>query len=239
MQNPHPIGAETLRRMSTLERYSLWVIERIRPWLGKRVIEVGSGIGNNSHWFLDAEKLVLSDMEESYLATLGERFSSHEHVEVVRFDLESSCDSLRDRGLDTVVAFNVLEHIEDDINALDQFHGILEPGGRVILQLPAHPLLYGSLDRHLDHFRRYTVDEVRSKFRATGFEPLKFFHMNMPGALGWFVSSRILKQSILPESALSAFNILTPAFMTAERFIPPPFGLSIIAIGEKERLDGP
>jgi hypothetical protein len=59
------------------------------------------------------------------------------------------------------------------------------------------------------------------------------FRMNIPGALGWFLYSRVLRREILPEGPLGLFNRLTPLFMAFERIIPPPIGLSIIAVGKK------
>jgi len=233
------IGAETLRRMSALVRYGLWVIERIRPWVGKRVLEVGSGIGNNSRHFLDSEALFLTDVSDEYLAILRERFGGHDTVTVDRFNLEESGAHLRGKGIDTVVALNVLEHIRDDAHALGELSSILAPGGHIILQLPAHPLLYGTLDRNLGHYRRYTVGDIRARFSESGITPVRFFHMNMPGALGWFVYSRVLKHTLLPKGPLSIFNRLTPLIMAVEQAMNAPFGLSIIAVGRKEPADGP
>ena len=104
----------------------------------------------------------------------------------------------------------------------------------LILQLPAHRFLYGSLDHNLNHFRRYTIRDIREKLEANGFKSERFFRMNMFGVIGWFLYSRILKRELLPKGPLSAFNLLTPVFMAIERMVPMPVGLSIIAIGRKE-----
>ena len=58
--------------------------------------------------------------------------------------------------------------------------------------------------------------------------------MNMFGAAGWFVCSRIQKKKILPKGPLGLFNLLTPVFMAIERTVPVPFGLSIIAVARKD-----
>jgi len=228
------IGAETLRRMSAVERYNDWIIERIKPYVGDTVLEVGAGIGNISRHFLNRKRLILTDVRDDYLEKLRETFASHAHVSYESYDLEGSGAHLRNRGIDTIIALNVLEHIENDRRALGEMREILAPGGRVILQLPAHKTLYGTLDINLDHFRRYTVREIRNKFTENGLRPERFFRMNMPGAAGWFVYSRILKREILPEGPLGLFNLLTPLFMATERIFPVPFGLSIIAIGQRD-----
>ena len=229
------IGAETLRRMSAVSRYNDWIISRIRPWLGDRVLEVGAGTGNFSRFFLDRERLILTDIREDYLATLRQTCGDRPNVTVESYDLEGPGDHLHDHLIDTVVCLNVLEHIRDDVGALRSFTGLLAPGGRVILQLPAHPLLYGSLDEGLDHFRRYTIRDIRKKFAVAGLETVYTGRMNIFGALGWFVNARLLRRDILPEGSLGLFNLLTPLFMGMERVIPPPVGLSIIAVGQRKR----
>ena len=228
------IGAETLGRMSILDRYNDWVIERIKPWVGDTVLEAGSGTGTISRYFLDREKLILTDVREDYLTTLREKFGGCSNVSFELYDLEKSCSHLQNRGVDTIIALNVLEHIKNDTHALSEMASILSPGGHLLLQLPAHKLLYGSLDRNLDHFRRYTISDIRRKFGESGLKSERFFRMNMFGAAGWLMYSRILKHQLLPKGPLSLFNALTPLFMAAESAVPVPFGLSIIAIGRKE-----
>jgi len=228
------MGLETLRRMSVLDGYNRWVVSEILPYVGNIVLEVGSGIGNLSPFFLDRKALILTDVNDDYLSRLGEAFRKYSHVTCERYDLEGSGEHLRNRGVDTIIALNVLEHIVNDVHALSEMAAILVPGGRVILQLPAHGMLYGSLDRHIDHHRRYSVRDIREKLEKAGFVPEYISHFNMFGAVGWFVCSRILKKKILPEDSLTLFNVLTPLFAAVERVVQVPFGLSVIAVGRKK-----
>ncbi len=227
------IGAETLRRMNRLDAYNQWIIEKIRPWLGEVVLEVGAGMGNMSVFFLDRRELILTDIDDAYLETLRKKFASYPNVTYTRYNLEESGSHLIGRGIDTIIALNVLEHIERDRHALAEMSSLLVPGGRIVLQLPSHKLLYGTLDRNLSHFRRYSSREIREKFKTAGLAAEYVGYMNMPGALGWFLSSRILKKKILPKGQLGLFNMLTPLFVAVERTVPPPFGLSIVAVGRK------
>lgn len=229
----HDTGAETLLRMSALERYNDWIIEKIQPWVGNHILEVGAGIGNISRYFLNRESLILTDVQEEYLEVLRKKFCSLPNVTVERFDLDDSAAHLRNRTIDTILALNVLEHIRDDLHALREMASLLSPGGRIILQFPTHPLLYGTLDRNLDHFRRYTRGDITAKLTVSCLAPEHVSTFNMFGALGWFVSSRILRKKILPEGQLEVFNRLTPIFMAIEQKFPAPFGLSILAVGRK------
>ena len=230
----HDIGSETLRRMYALDAYNRWIVKEIQPWVGKIVMEAGAGTGNISQFFLDKKQLILTDFKKVHIDTLTSKYGNHPNISCEIFNLEESGSHLINRGIDTIIALNVLEHIENDEHALREMTSILIPGGRVILQVPAHKLLYGSLDRNLYHFRRYTFRDIKKKIETSGLKPEKFWRFNMFGTFGWFLCSRILKKKILPEGPLSLFNRLTPAFIAVERLIPVPFGLSIMAVGRKD-----
>ena len=72
--------------------------------------------------------------------------------------LLEDCDpvELASHRFDTVFCVNVLEHIEDDVAALATFKRVVQPGGHVLVWVPAVPAAYGPLDAELGHHRRYT-----------------------------------------------------------------------------------
>src|SRR5438034_10455404 len=74
------VGAATLERMAAAPRYNRWMFDRLRPWVGRRVLEVGAGIGNMCAFFADRERLVLTDTEPYYLGRLRQRFAHPPHV---------------------------------------------------------------------------------------------------------------------------------------------------------------
>src|SRR2546426_520680 len=69
------VGAATLERMAAAPRYNRWMFDRLRPWVGRRVLEIGAGIGNMSAFFADRERVVLTDTEPYYLGRLRDRFA--------------------------------------------------------------------------------------------------------------------------------------------------------------------
>ena len=64
---------------------------------------------------------------------------------------------------------NVLEHIENDSGALKDLFDSLIPGGIIGIYVPAHPILYSTMDRDIGHVRRYTRSELRNKVNEAGF----------------------------------------------------------------------
>lgn len=227
-------GAETLEIMSAAPRYNRWQYEQIAPWLGRRVLEVGAGIGNMSAHIVAAERehVVLTDTDAWYRGELQRRFGGRPEVAVDSLTLPDPAAAARlaSHRLDTVVALNVVEHIDDHVGALRTMRELLRPGGRVIILVPAVPGIYGVLDRELGHFRRYTRDSLAAAYASAGLRLERLTWFNRLGTVGWWFNARVRKTGRIPLDQLKAFDLLVP-FLRLERFVPMPFGLSLIAVG--------
>jgi len=78
---------------------------------------------------------------------------------------------------------NVLEHIEDDVNALIKIRERMQQGGKIAIYVPALPMLFSDLDRNVGHFRRYEKKELVHKVKMAGFEIEKCFYNDCIGVL--------------------------------------------------------
>ena len=227
-------GAETLEIMAAAPRYAAWQVELLKPWLGRRILEIGSGIGNLSSEFreLNPETLVLTDTDPWYLQRLRNQYADDPVVQFADLTLPDPTARERFAGLavDTVVALNVVEHIEDDLGALRAMRELVVPGGKVVILVPAMPALYGSLDVELQHFRRYTKQGLRDVMSAAGLREIRTTWFNRVGMLGWWFNARVRKAPRLPVQQLRAFDALVP-LLRYERLLPLPFGQSLMAVG--------
>ena len=233
-QTADQVGAATLERMAAAPRFNRWMFERLRPWIGRRVLEVGAGIGNISAFVVDhagVERVVLTDTEPFYLNRLRERFAGRPQVAVAELRLPARDPRLAAERLDTVVCLNVLEHIEQDGAALRAVRDLLQPAGRLVLLVPSLRALYGSLDEALGHFRRYVPDELRAELQGAGFRVRHLEYFNLAGVPGWWLTGRVLRRRLIPAGALRWYEALVPLFRL-ERFLPWRIGQSLIAIGE-------
>lgn len=228
---PDRLGAATLERMAAAPGYNRWMFDRLRPWLGRRVLEIGAGIGNMSAFLVDRERIVLTDTEPYYIDRLRARFAGRPHVAVAELRLPGVAPRLVAERFDTVVCLNVLEHIEDDRASLSAMRDLLQPGGRLVLLVPALRVLYGTLDEALGHFRRYAPDEVTEKLGAVGFRVRHLEYFNLAGVPGWWLTGRVLRRRLIPTGALRWYEALVPLFRL-ERLLPWRIGQSLIAIGE-------
>jgi len=227
-----PTGAETLERLAAdAPRYNRWLTGRVAPWVGKRVLEIGAGIGNMAAHFLDRERLVLAEPEPAYRERLTARFAGHANVAVVPLKLPLVDARLAAEHLDTIICLNVLEHVAEDLAALQGMRGLLTRGGRVVLLVPALPALYGALDAALGHVRRYTGPELRAKIQAAGFRLTHLEYFNLGGIPGWWLTGRVLRRTMIPRFSLRIYDALVPLFRL-ERWLPWRVGQSLIAVGE-------
>ena len=225
-------GAETLERLTSARNYNRWLTDRLQRWVGRRVLEIGAGLGSMSEFILDRERVVLSDTDPYYLARLRERFASRPNVRITKLRLPEADGGLAAERLDTVICLNVLEHVPADVASLAAMRVLLPAGGRLVLLVPSLPSLYGTLDEALGHVRRYTPAELRRKFPNAGFRLLHLEYFNLAGVPGWWLTGRVLKRRLIPAGSLSLYDALVPLFRL-ERFLPWRVGQSLIAIGER------
>jgi glycosyltransferase involved in cell wall biosynthesis len=225
-------GYRILRRMQKVSRYNRWMWQQLERFVGRRVLEVGSGVGNMTRFLLGRERIVATDLNDKYLKILHHLFDEYPHVVIERFDLNKEAPSWGAERIDTVLCLNVLEHIERDDEALASLFRLLEPGGRLVLLVPALRALYGSLDRALAHRRRYAREELLAKLRRAGFEVEDSWFFNLLGVAGWYLNSRLLRRTTFPPVQLALYDRLVPLFRLESRF-RLPVGMSLIAVGRK------
>lgn len=227
-------GFYTLKSVAKAQGYNRWALDLVRPYLGQRVLEAGSGIGNISGLLNDRERLVLMDYDPLYISLLKQRFGARGNVRVAQGDLtrDQDCAFWRDEKLDTIFCSNVLEHLEPDQEILGRFSGSLMPGGHCIIVVPAGQWLYSGLDAELGHFRRYSAEELATKMQTAGLEVVYQKQFSKLGTLGWATSGHLLKRRHLKPSQMVLFDRLLPAAKLLEYVLPVP-GMSLIMVGRK------
>lgn len=231
--------ADALQRMQLLRGYYAWVLELVRPYVGRRVLDAGCGIGNFTALIEPLAEYVLAvDLSQENLNVLTRRFSGSAVVEVAAHDLDADFDLVASKGIDTIVCLDVLEHVEDDVLLLERFRDIIAPGGHLLLKVPACPWLYGSVDEASGHHRRYTPQQLRERALAAGWEPLAAHYMNLSGVLPYWVKCRMSKRDstfsrTFKPWQLKAINGVVPMLRLIDRLVGPPVGLSAILIARK------
>jgi len=224
---------KTLRRMSRLSRYNAWLWEQVAPYAGRRILEVGAGVGNMTRYFLGREHVLVTELNPKYLERLRTTFADRPNVAVRSWDLnEGVPEDLTEHGLDTVLCLNVLEHIEHDEEALSRFFQMLSSGGRVVLIVPALKSLYGETDKAIGHYRRYDKNEIVEKLQKAGFSVETTRFSNPIGIPGWYLNSCLLKRTSVPGFQARLNDFLVPLLRLGKN-LPLPWGMSLLAVGRK------
>ena len=216
--------AHDLEAMAGARAYNDWLIERARPWVHGRVLDVGAGIGTHTEQLLSlADEVVAVEPDPQFAEMLRERVTE---AQVVEGDSEAV-----DGPFDAVASFNVLEHIEDDVATLRSLRALLAPNGALLLLVPAHQALFGPIDTAFGHYRRYGKRELADKLRAAGLEPEVLRHVNPVGAIGWLAQSRIRRRERMSYRGLDLYDRLVPALRALDK-LPLPVGLSLWAVAK-------
>ena len=228
-----PRTFKTVRRRGRLRRYNRWIWDRIRRFVGQRVLEVGAGSGTMTRFLYGRELIVATDRETAYLDRLQNAFRRRPGIIVERLDLEATdAADLARHAFDTVTCINVLEHTADDETALRRAHDLLVPGGRVIIYVPAGQALFGSMDRGIGHQRRYEKDELITKLQRAGFEVEHVSFQNQIARMAWWFNSKLTARQALPSGQSRVFDVLVPLLRAIEGDNPSS-GLSLIAVGRR------
>ena len=220
--------------MKKAKEYNKYLFFNIQPFIGKRILEIGCSIGNITDFFIDKGFVCGIDIIEEAVKTINKKYKKKKNFKAVLLNAEDKkILKLKRYNFDTIVCINVLEHIEKDTLTLRYFYKLLKKKGRLLLIVPAHKWLYGSVDKSDHHYRRYTKKEVIKKVKGAGFKIKRIHYFNFFGIFGWFLNGKILKKEMVDSSMLSFYDKLFPILVRIEKFFPGLIGLSIVCIAEK------
>jgi len=150
---------------------------------------------------------------------------------------------IRSNSIGLIIAMDILEHLEDDLNGIRQFHQALRKGAILLLTVPAFKSLWGLQDVVTGHKRRYSRNEILMKLREGGFEILRSSYFNCFLFLPIFLARRLiflfgLKIKSENEINSAPINFLFKAIFSIEPYILKyfsfPFGVSIFCIAQKK-----
>jgi SAM-dependent methyltransferase len=200
-----------------------------------RILDVGCGTGANAKAFARAGQTIGIDASIDALQFCQRRGLNT----VARSQVEKL--PFPDRTFDIVTALDVLEHTDDDLEALREIQRVCGQKGLVVLTVPAYGFLWSEHDEALKHRRRYTAHELRNKLTITGFEVVRssyFISSLFFPILFLRIWQGLRKQSTHPKTSLYVLpgwiNASLIALLALERrFFQQmnlPFGVSIVAL---------
>ena len=222
-------GSRTLARLSRAPRFNKWLADVVRPWIGQRVLEIGSGVGNLTVHLVPRERYVASDVNPLYVRALRALEPDRPYLRSQSCDVTKGETFPRDGGFDTVVCLNVIEHVEDDAGALRNIRESLAPDGHALVLVPRGEKLFGTLDEVLGHVRRYEPETLRALAERAGFEVKELIEFNRIGTVAWWLNCKVLRRRTFGLAQVKLLNLLTPLFRRLDSALPVG-PLSLIAV---------
>src|SRR6202790_970791 len=225
-------GSQILGRLNRAPRFTRWMADVIRPYIGQRVLEIGAGIGNLTAQLIPRVCYWATDINPLYLMYLENVGRNRPYMKVAFTDAEKVATYPKNEKFDTVICLNVVEHLADDRGVLLNIRSVLDAGGRAIILVPCGPGLYGTLDEVLGHQRRYTRESLEELIISANFELEKMIEFNRVGVVAWWVNGRLLRRRTFGLWQIKALNVMTPVFRAIDKVLPLP-PLSLIAVIRK------
>lgn len=138
------------------------------------ILNIGAATGRSSEWLGELGEVVSLEYDEDCCRLTRER-TGLDVLEGTILDLPWESGSF-----DLVCAFDVIEHVEDDVAAVVEMKRVCRKDGMLFVTVPASPLLWSEHDEINHHFRRYRIGELKALFKGcrvefcSGFNSLLF-----------------------------------------------------------------
>jgi SAM-dependent methyltransferase len=206
-----------------------------------QILEIGVGPGHNLLEIYPSDARLEGAEPDPALAGLA---AAQGPTPVFNASIDQLPSEIQEGSYDAVTMFDVLEHIPDDARALQIVNRKLKPGGRIALSVPAYMWLWGQQDIVNQHYRRYTLGQLRRKLQAAHFSIERMTYFNtflfLPIA-GVRLIARYRGQAYKVEGDFSYVrspsNAVLFTLFGAERFflryLNFPFGVSVFAVARK------
>lgn len=232
------IQCDVLVALAECQNHRKWFAGFAKPYLGEHPIEIGSGLGDYAlEWIPSVEKYTATDADPALLGELKKHMARYPNVTVRQLLLPT--DERADHSC--LVSYNVLEHIDDHVGALQSMARLVRPEGYIVLVCPAFPFAMSPVDVATGHVRRYTKRSMRKALIDAGLEPVQVRYANSLGLICYYGFTSLLKKQPSTGGTMSFYDrLVVPVVRLLERMVGdrPPFGQSVVAVARvKEEAD--
>lgn len=216
------------------------VMQRYFPQGASKILEIGSGAGEITKLLQDYGEVYANDISSEAINFCREKgIKNTLEGDINELDLTAFRESF-----DIVLALDVLEHIQEDTETMGKVMGLLKPGGKFFVNVPAYKFLWSAHDEALYHKRRYAAYEIRTKLREQNFEIVKqsyFVFFVFPGIAFFKVLSNFIGNDAYPQTSYillpKRINNLFVKLLQLEskllEHINLPFGTTITLVAKK------
>jgi predicted SAM-dependent methyltransferase len=164
--------------MDEAQNYNAFLEKLVLKYISQKslILDIGAGIGTF------AKKLVRRGYPVHCIEPDAEQV---DQIRKAGLTADISVEDVGDHSVDFIYSLNVLEHIENDVDALKLWRTKLKQGGYILIYVPAFNMLYSSFDKSVGHYRRYRKKMLVNKMESAGFYVEKVRYAD---SLGFFAS---------------------------------------------------
>ena len=197
----------------------------LKKYIKGIVAEVGPGNGSFLKYYLPlAEQIDLYEPSNNFIDNLKK-------IKNQKTLIINNNFTQKDNAYDTILYLDVLEHIENDENELEIAFKSLKTGGALIVNVPAFQHLYSQFDKDIDHFRRYSKNDLKKLTNKFKFSKTKLIYYD---SIGYFLSigSKLITKNYLNnfEKKIKIWDTLMPISKIIDLIIFNLIGKSLIMI---------
>ena len=220
-----------LERFDKATFWILYFVFKIKKFLKDDILEVGAGCGSFTKGYMkNFNSITLTDTDDTSFNLLKKNFVNEKKINVIKSSIEDI-----DKKFNTLLYFNVLEHVKEDKLEIKNALKKLNNGGHLIILVPAHQKIYSKLDRAVGHYKRYDINF----FRENNFENseiVKLHFLDFFGYALYHLNKIFFKEETYPTN-LKIFiwdKIFTPLTTIVDFLTGYKFGKNILCIYQKD-----
>ena len=230
LRGDRQIQCDVLVALAECQNHRKWFAGFAKPYLGEHPLEIGSGLGDYAlEWSPSVEKYTATEADPALFAELQKHMAQYPNVTVRQLLLPTE-----ERGDHScLVSYNVLEHIDDHVGALQSMARLVRPEGYIVLVCPAFPFAMSPVDIATGHVRRYTKRTMRKALTDAGLEVVQVRYANSIGLVCYYGFTSVLKKQPSTGGTMSFYDrLVVPVVRFLERLVGdhPPFGQSVVAV---------
>lgn len=218
-------GTENLEVMDHAVNYNAYLSRLVRAYAlpTDRILDFGAGIGTF------ALPLKREGVDVSCVETDPSQLQRITEKGVPGY---SELGAVPDETYDYIFTLNVLEHIDDDQSTLRDLARKIKPGGRLLIYVPAFPVLFSSMDRAVKHFRRYKLVGLSEQVSSAGFKIKEARYVDSVGFIASLVFKYIgNKDGALNKNAVILFDrVVFPVSLLLDLATKRLFGKNLLIV---------
>jgi SAM-dependent methyltransferase len=221
-------GTDNLEVMKEAVNYNRALMDLIRQHARKsdRIVDFGAGVGT----------FALQMKADGYAVECVE-LDTRQREALIAEGLSACRDlsQIADASVDFAYTFNVLEHIDDDLASIRDIGRKLRVGGKLLIYVPAFPVLYSSMDRKVGHVRRYRQHDLRAKVATAGLTVLQTEYVDSLGFLATLVYRFLGSPSgDIDRGALRTYDrFVFPVSRWTDRAMKRILGKNVLLLAER------